>query len=123
MPRTPLGPITPNIIRRKELNPYIRGYIAGASAAGVSQYSIARELNVTRATIQTTLSRVNTRVDGESKPRSGRPKITIDREERIILRLARINPKQTYADLILRSGVNYSRKTVYRILSYAGITN
>ena len=66
---------------------------------------------------------MNIRVDGKLKPRSGRLKITIDREERIIFRLVRINLKQIYADLILRSGVNYSRKTVYRILSHAEITN
>ena len=36
MPRTPLGPITPNIIRRRELSPFTRGIIAGQRSIDIS---------------------------------------------------------------------------------------
>ena len=123
MPRRPLGPITPNIIRRKELTPYTRGFILRQLTAGVEQADVAKALNLSRATVRTTLLRADTRINGESVERSGRPKVTDDRDERIILRLARINPKQTYQELIQRSGVKCSKSTIYRILARAGIIN
>ena len=81
MPRRPLGPITPNIIRRKELTPYTRGFILGQLTAGVEQADVAKALNLSRATIRTTLLRANTRINGELIKRSGRPKVINDRNE------------------------------------------
>ena len=51
MPRTPLGPITPNIIRRRELSPFIRGIIAGQRFIGTSYGAIIRRLNLLKSTI------------------------------------------------------------------------
>ena len=93
MPRRPLGPITPNIIRRKELTPYTRGFILGQLTAGVKQADVAKALNLFRAIVRTILLRADTRINGELVERSGRPKVTDDRDERIILRLVRINLK------------------------------
>ena len=123
MPRRPLGPITPNIIRRKELTPYTRGFILGQLTAGVKQADVAKTLNLSRTTVKTTLLRANTRINGESIKRSDRLKVTDDRDERIIFRLARINLKQTYQKLIQRSGVKYNKSTIYRIFARAGIIN
>ena len=96
MPRRPLGPITPNIIRRKELTPYTRGFILGQLTAGVKQADVAKALNLSRATVRITLLRANIRINGELIKRSSKPKVIDDRNERIILRLVRINLKQTY---------------------------
>ena len=96
MPRRPLGPITPNIIRRKELTPYTRGFILGQLTASVKQTNVAKALNLSRTIIRTTLLRANTRINDELVKKSSRPKVTDDRDERIILRLVRINLKQTY---------------------------
>ena len=123
MPRTPLGPITPNIIRRRELSPFTRGIIAGQRSTGASIGTIAIALNIPKITIQDTLSIVDRGSHGVSKSRSGRPKATTDRDERTILRLARFEPKQTYQQLISAAGLSCSQSTVYRILHDAGITN
>ena len=93
MPRRPLGPITPNIIRRKALTPYTRGFILGQLTAGVKQADVAKALNLSRAIVRITLLRADLRINGESVKRSDRPKITNDRDERIVLRFARINLK------------------------------
>ena len=54
---------------------------------------MAKKFNIIRVTIYTTFSRVNTRINGQLKSRFSRLKIAINREERIILRLTRINLK------------------------------
>ena len=51
MPRTPLGPITPNIIRRRELSPFTRGIITGQHSTGASYGVIIRRLNLLKSTI------------------------------------------------------------------------
>ena len=123
MPRTPLGPITPNIIRRREISPFTRGIIAEQHSTGASIGAIVKELNLSKATIQTTLSIVNRGSYDVLKPRSGRLKVTTDRDERIILRLARFDLKQTYQQLITAAGLSCSKSIVYRIFYNSGITN
>ena len=51
MPRTLLGPITLNIIRRRELSPFTRGIIAGQHSTGVNIEVIARDLNLFKVII------------------------------------------------------------------------
>ena len=123
MPRVPLGSISSNLVDNKELKPYARGIIKGKTTAGQTPTQIAADLKLSRRTIRTTLARDTERDQGTTKPRSGRPKSFTLRDERTILRMARIDPKQTYRDLIEKSGVDCSRKTVYRILRDAGIIN
>ena len=105
MPRTPLSSISSNIDRRKELNPYTRGKIVGAHNAGMPQSQIAITYNVPESIIQSTISRDDQRITGQSKPRSGRLKINIDRDQRNIIRLARIDLKISYRDLIEKLGI------------------
>ena len=123
MPRKPLGLISPNIIRRKELTPYRRGIIGGRAAAGLIVVKIARELDLPRRIVRSIIERGAEHDKGTTKPRSGRPKLYNARDERTIIRLARVNPKQTYVELIEKSGVGCSKKIIYRILSHPGITN
>ena len=100
MPHKLLGPITPNIIRRKELTQYTRGIIFGKHSAGVTVTNIVRQLSLPDSTVRTIITNRNDDLNGKSNPRCGRLKITNDRDERTILRLARLNPKQAYKDLI-----------------------
>ena len=123
MPREPLQSISSNIVHHKELNEYTRGKIIGARNAGMRPAHIATQLNLPPTTIHTTLRRDEQRDNGQSDSRSGRPRATDDRDERTLLRLIRIDPKITYEDLIEKSGVQCSQKTVYRLLREAGITN
>ena len=85
MPRTPLSSISSNIDRRKELNPYIRGKIVGAYNTGIPQSQITITYNIPESTIQSTISYDNQHITDQSKPRSGRPKINMDRDERTII--------------------------------------
>ena len=123
MVRTPLSPITPNIIRRKELTPFQRGIVVGQASAGYSTASTKHLFSIPESTIRGIISNADTQDHGKSRPRPGRPKTTSDQDERAILRIAQSDPKSTYQDLIQRSGVTCSRKTVYRILSHVSITN
>ena len=70
MPRTPLGPITPNIIRRRELSPFTRGIIAGQYSTGASYRVIIRRLNLPKSTIQDSISIINRGTHGVLKSRS-----------------------------------------------------
>ena len=65
----------------------------------------------------------NTRTEGESMPRSGRPKLTGRYEEGRILRVARRNPKITYTELRDETGFKFSKLTFYRVLRKHNITN
>ena len=123
MPCTPLRSIDSNITYKKELTLYARGIIKGMEIGGSTPAQIATQLNLPRHTIRSTIQHDIERDQGLSKIRSGRPKEYTDRDERTILRLAQSDPKQTYQTLIKQAGVKCSRKTVYRILSNAGIIN
>ena len=70
-----------------------------------------------------TLSKSTSRNDGESAPRSGRPKLLERYEERNILRLVRLHPKWTYKTLLKEAGLEVSHRTVYRVLKKHGIRN
>ena len=87
MPRTPLGPITPNIIRRRELSPFTRRITAGQHSIDANYKIIARGLNLLKSTIQNSISIVNRETHGVSKSRSDKLKSTTVQNKRIILRL------------------------------------
>ena len=56
MTRRPLGPITPNIIRRKELTSFQRGILIGQAAAGFLIAIIRKLFSLLENTIRTILS-------------------------------------------------------------------
>ncbi len=86
MLRTPLGPRSGNERRGPELTLYQRGLIVGAASLGAKPTQLAKRHKLSRDTIKSTLRLDLERKDGESKPRSGRPKAYLDRDERKILR-------------------------------------
>ena len=85
-PRRPLAPIHNNRVQKKELTPYKRGQIVGAAKLGGKPAKIAKVLKTTLSTVRTTLRRASIRTNGESLPRSGRPKIYSDRDVRRLVR-------------------------------------
>jgi transposase len=58
-----------------------------------------------------------------NKPRSSRPKSYTPREERIILRFIRNNPKSVYKDIRRECAVKISTTTIKSILHNYGISN
>ncbi|KAH8591416.1 hypothetical protein B0O99DRAFT_632614, partial [Bisporella sp. PMI_857] len=95
--RTPLAPINGNKRKRgKELTPYNRGKIIGASLASLAPRQIELQIDVSRAAVRGTIALDKSRLNGNSLPRTGRPLIYNDREIRLMLRNLRISPDRTF---------------------------
>lgn len=113
---SPLAPIPGNIIYQKELSPHTRGKILGAHAFGVTPARISKAYRIPDQTIRDTISNAAQRPHGLSATRAGRPKSYSDRDERRIVRAARIMPKIQYAQLQKLVDNQFSTKTIQRIL-------
>jgi len=111
-PRRPLGEISGNIPKRRELTPYERGQIIGAAKCGVKPSAICIELSLSRCTVRTTINSKPLRKNGESQPRSGRPRTYSERDERLLLRVVRQFPKCTYAQLRAFTGLKLCNFTL-----------
>ena len=128
MPRTPLAQTSLNHRRMHELSPYERGLVvgavsAGAVSAGASIAKISEATQLLYSTVSITWSRASFRNEGISKPRSGRPKALSARDERYLIRIARLQPKLSYHELTEQAGIQCHRVTVYRILKEYNLTN
>ena len=123
LPRAPLTPISSNIIRYRDLSPYLRGCIDASRLAGLSLGQIAHQYNLPKSTVSTSLRLSKLHPEGASQKRSGRPKETSERAERWLVRTVRLQPKLTYKDLIDQSPHHLSHDTIYRVLKQNGITN
>jgi transposase len=122
-PRRPLGVISGNIAKKKELTPYKRGLIVGAKIAGRSEAEISECLNVPDGIVRTTIVRAAERIDGQSKPRSGRPPCLSDREEQILIRYIRTHPKDEFKQIKEGTGLQISNGTIKNICRRYRITH
>ena len=122
-PRRPLGLISGNVGKKKELTPYKRGLIVGAKIAGRSEGEISECFNLPDSTVRTTIIRAAERIDGQSKPRSGRPLCLSDREERILIRYIRAHPKDEFKQVKEGTGLQISNGTIKNICRRYGITH
>ncbi len=114
--RTPLAPLDLNRIRNQELSPWLRGSIQTWAAVGLGNAEIARKTFLTPATVQSTLQRNSQRHKGTTLSRSGRPSKLSRRDRRTLLRYVRKNPKLSYEQVLIDTGLPVCKKTVYRIL-------
>jgi len=115
-PRTILGAINGNRGVRNELTPNQRGKIQGARLAGAT-FKVAAEIaEYTPSTAKTIIRRVLERHNGQSKPRSGRPLEWDARFERRVIRVVRVYPRTTYAQLADQLHTYLSHNTLARIL-------
>ena len=73
LPRRPLEPIAANRRRRNELSPFERGRICQARADGKKLRVIAGELGHPIFTIESTLKKADSRINGHTLPRASRP--------------------------------------------------
>ena len=122
-PRTPIGVISGNIQKKKQLTPYQRGKITGAAQFGHSPAEIAKEFNRPDSTIRTTLKLDPLRDKGETRERSGRPCEYTERDIRKLIRHVRINPKHIWAEVKKACGFTWHKDTLKRMLEPSGITN
>lgn len=121
--RKALAPISSNITPNHELSPYQRGLIIGAASNGTKIKDIAASTKRTPSTVISTLKKVAQRIEGKSKPRSGRPKKYSARIERAVIHHAHLHPKATYEQLRHAIGSKISNRTILRILKGCGIGN
>ena len=95
----------------------------GRYCAGQSVPEIVKEEKLKRSTVRSILSRVQERGSSgfKSKPRSGRPKKTTERDDRALLRAANRDTKATLFALATpsKSTKQLSRNTVCTILKAA----
>ena len=94
--RSILAEITPNRRRGCQLSSEQKSRIIAHHVNEKSYGEIALLESLPRATVQSTLRRIKARRSLDNKPRSGRPKIYSDQDERAIVRTARLQPKLTY---------------------------
>lgn len=99
------------------MDPHTRGQIIGAAKAGLSYGRIGKIFKIDRETARQTCLLDSERVQGHSKPRTGRPSKIDDRDVRTIVRYVRINPKHTYRQIKERLRVSLSTSTIKRILA------
>ena len=123
MQRTSLAIINDNRAHNHELSPYQRGLIVRASLTGASSGEVARIFNFNKFTVQATLKKFITRHNEESKPRSERSQLLIDRDRRYIIKHARLNPRLTYSQLKSEADLTCSRTIVYRALKEYDLIN
>ena len=121
-PRRPLAEISGNTPSRRELTPYQRGLIVGASTAGDTLTQIARRFDHPTSTVVSTLAREKSRINGNSQPRIGRPSTWTERDERQLVRYVRKFPKFTYNLIRIETNLTFSNSTIRRILEPYEIT-
>jgi len=121
--RTPLGSISGNHRKGKELTPYMRGQIAGQAFKGAKPAAIAIDLNVPRKTVKYTLQQDELRDDGHSLPQTPRGKSYTNAQERLCVRHVRLHPKDTYQEVIDACGLTCKRSTVKKILKRHSVIN
>jgi transposase len=120
---TPLAPRSGDSRRGPELTPYGRGKIIGAVESGKSPGQIAASQKLSRSTLYHTIYADPERDEGRSKPRSGRPKLYTDRDERRILCQAQLYPKCTYANVRRACAITLCDSTLKTILGKHSISN
>jgi hypothetical protein len=121
--RTPLGAISGNRFKGCEISPYMRGKVVGKASEGRNPYQIARDLKLNRETVRYTLQQDGLRNDGHSLPRKPRKKAYTDHEERLLVRHVRLNPKDTYKQVITACNLRCKITTIKKILKQHGICN
>jgi hypothetical protein len=83
--RTALGPISGNTTRGKELTPYAQGCTETAGQLGLKPHAIQDLFKSSCRAIRTTLTQATHRIEGQSLPRSRRPKVYSERDYRYLL--------------------------------------
>jgi hypothetical protein len=95
----------------KILLPYIRGQVIAFRDSGLKWSAISAKLRLPISTCYNIFLRRDS-PNGASAPRSGRPREWSKRDERKIIRIARLYPKYSYEQLRFEAGVTLSNTTL-----------
>jgi transposase len=96
--------------RKRRLDQVKRGTILGLKQAGRSIHKIAEEMKCERKAVRELLKKVKKHNTLDDLPRSGRPKKTTPREDRIIKRLSLTNRRATAKDIAIKQLPLYTEK-------------
>ena len=105
--QAPLSSISRNRSHGCELHPYSCGKIVGKASEGANPYKIAKDLDLMCSTIQYILRQDKFRTNGESLPQKPQGKSYTDAEKRLTVQHVRLNPKDTYQQVIDSCSLSY----------------
>ncbi|KAG9245993.1 hypothetical protein BJ878DRAFT_417996 [Calycina marina] len=97
--RGPLAPIHSNRVQKKELTPFKRHKVVGASKLGGLVAEVAIALHEDKSTVDTILRRAPIRTNGESLPCPGWPSIYNTQDIRRLVQCVQNHPKYTYTQV------------------------
>ncbi len=123
MLRVSLSQISNNRVRKTELISYQREIIVKAHVIDISFGRIHKLTNLSDFTIRIILKKVVERDDDEIKSRSDRSVILSERDERHLIRIARINSRISYKNLKDQIDLTCSRTIIYRALKNYELVN
>lgn len=111
--------------KKSELSAEQRLRIKILHEQGMSQVKIAREVKCSRCAVQYAINRFKETGTHENRPRTGRRKVTTEREDRLLIRQSLQNRKKTALELAAAlseaKGSSVSVYTVRRRLLKAGL--
>jgi hypothetical protein len=90
---------------------------------GMKFTAIQAQLKCSRGALRSTFDMASQRLNGESMPRFGRALYYIEADERRLLRHVRLNPKESYLQVIKSLDLVFGRTTIKKILTQHGIAN
>ncbi|KAF2902352.1 hypothetical protein ILUMI_03829 [Ignelater luminosus] len=112
---------------RTEVSTSVRELLIKKHKEGMSLRSIGNLVGRTHSTIQTIISNCNKTGSAKFKQLSGRPRVFTDREENIIVRKVKQNPRLTLpqiaSEMLEETNKTSSRFTVGRVLERNGYRN
>lgn len=122
--RTPLGLLNNNPrYRGPELSPNKRGRATGMCAGGMSEVKVAVELEVSRRAVRNAKRLAALNTEGRSLPRSGRPRVYTDRDNRTMLRNLRLFPKNTFETRRRETGLGMSNTYIKNLARASGLAH
>lgn len=110
--------------KKRELTDFERGEIVGLSKGNFSQRKITEILNIPKSTVGDVLKKYNEQGLTSTTPRSGRPKILTERDNRHLIKLVKENRGNTLEEITenfnTKMSISVSKRTVQRTLHKKG---
>lgn len=92
---------------------------------GISLAALAMQFNVHKSTISRTINNFRSRKTAATLPKSGRPKVTTENDDKLLIRMSKADPKKTApilnSELKESYGVNCSVSTTKRRLNHGNL--
>lgn len=111
--------------KNPEIPVAVRKRLVQLVQAGTPMAQVAKQLSVSRSSVWRAVQRFRKEGSMNTLPRSGRPRMTTEREDRILRRLSVANPMKTAPDLkremVVSEGTRCSVRTIRRRLCMFGL--